>query len=501
MMTSPPSPPESSKQRALRIVLDYHRRGDRLVRAKYFWTLVFSAVAAAYVGWLFLGGAAARQQLSPGPLAAAHSSLNDSCAKCHSDFQPLSGDANGSRLLLSAMRFNDSQSLHEAHTTKVSCRDCHPQQTDLPHHPHQLAKHVSSCAACHADHQGSGALLARPADRACTTCHQDIANHRTKSSLDPALQNVLRFASLTPDTFAHPGFRSLPPEDKNDFKFNHQLHLLPGQWPRDGKPEGAWKLGQIPAELRDKYRTNFEQSLDALVQLDCNSCHTTTETDSGAHMLPVNFEQHCRACHPLEVAKTLNGNVKSWNIRHGLKQQELRDVLLGISAGVEKQDRSESKLSPNMPLGPAVPIPGKTPGNNLAQQLGDPGQVDAWQKSLFREQCLKCHTEATAIAAKEAEPIDIGKPKIPERWFAHAQFNHRTHEGWANCRDCHAGAYASEATGKPPLDDQRVLIPNIDNCVQCHAAKGTHEKFKATARFDCAECHRYHPGAQTNVAP
>lgn len=485
-------------------MLDYHRRGDRLVRAKYFWTFIFSAIAAAYVGWLFFGGSAAREQLSPGPLAAVHSSMNSQCAKCHQDFKPLNSDGNGSRLLLTALGVNDARALHEAHTTKVSCRECHPTQTDQPHHTNQLATDITSCAACHADHQGLGAHLARPADRVCNDCHADIASHRTKSLFEPAMNNVARFASLAPEQFAHPGFRSLPAEDNNDFKFNHQLHLLPGQWPKDGKPEGAWKLGQIPEDLREKYRTSPDQPLDALVQLDCNSCHVTAtgSSESGAYMVPVNYEQHCQACHPLEVAKTLGGQVKSWNVRHGLKQQELREVLLGITTWVSDEERKESRLSPNAPLTPALPVPGKTPGANLAQQLSDPNQVDAWQKSLFREQCLKCHTETTAVAAKEAEPVDIPKPKIPERWFAHGRFNHRTHEAWANCRDCHAGAYANDAAGKPPIDDQRVLVPNIDNCVQCHAAKSTHEKFKATARFDCAECHKYHKqGGQTHVAP
>ncbi|WP_254510715.1 cytochrome c3 family protein [Anatilimnocola floriformis] len=493
-MTTHSPTPESSKQRALRIVLDYHRRGDRLVRSKYFWTFIGTLVALAYVAWLFVGGTSAQQQLSPGSLAAVHSSLNSDCAKCHQNFKPLSADASGSRMLLAAF--------HETHPAKVSCRDCHPQQTDLPHHPNQLSTDEMSCAACHVDHQGSGAQLARPADRTCTVCHEDMASHRTRSQFEPALQSVAQFARLAPEQFAHPGFRSLPAEDKNDFKFNHQLHLLPGQWPKDGKPEGAWKLGQIPAELREQFKTSPDQSLDSLVQLDCSSCHVTATTDSGAYMLPVNFERHCQACHSLTVAKTLGGNTQTWNIRHGLKQLELRDVLLGISASVEKQDSSATKLSPNSPLGPPLPVPGRTPGFNLAQQLGDPGQVDAWQKSLFREQCLKCHTDASALSAKEAEPIDFLKPRIPERWFTHGAFNHRTHEAWANCRDCHAGAYATDATGKPPIDDQRVLVPNIDNCVQCHASKSTHEKFKATARFDCAECHRYHPtGAQPHVAP
>lgn len=487
-----PATKESSKQRSLRIVLDYHRRGDALVRSKLFWSVVGSFVAVAYLGWLVFGGASAREQLSPGKLAAVHSSLNSSCAECHEDFTPLSADAAGSNWLLSAFNFN-SQSAHAAHVDKVSCAKCHRSQAENPHHSNQLAGDIASCAACHADHQGATATLARPADQACTACHQDITAHRSKSVYKTPIENVARFAKTSASEFAHPPFRSLPKTDNNHFKFNHQLHMLPGQWPKDGKPEGAWKLSQIPVELRDRYRTSPTQALDSLVQLDCKSCHVAEQSaagsDSGAYMLPVTFEQHCRACHPLEISKTVDGKLNSWNIRHGLKQSELREILLGISASSSAVTPTEEKtprLTPNLPL------PGKTPGNNLAQNLGDPGLVDSWQKSLFREQCLKCHADESATPAVLAEPSDFIKPMLPTRWLKHARFNHRAHESWANCRDCHAGAFATAAVSKPPLDDGQVLIPNIDNCVQCHAPQSTHATFRAAARFDCAECHRYH---------
>lgn len=481
---------ESSKQRALRIVLDYHRRGDRLVRSKYFWTFVAALIAAGYVGWLVFGGAAAREQLSPGQLAAVHSTLNSQCSECHQDFTPLGEQAEGSRLLLAG--FNNTESMHQAHD-KVSCAKCHPGQAEHPHHSNQLATDNTSCAACHIDHQGASSKLVRTSDQACTRCHQDIAAHRSNSLFAQPIQNVASFAKSLAGEFQHPPFRSLPKTDVNHFRFNHQLHLLPGQWPKDGKPEGAWKLGQITEGLRERYRTSPNQPLEALVQLDCKSCHETEQPDSGAtagaYMLPIDFERHCRACHPLQVAKTDAGQVRSWNIRHGLKQKELREVLLGISAepfGPKGAAEPATRLPPN------VPIPGKTPGDNLAQNLGDPGQVDAWQRSLFRDQCQKCHADESPSPAALTEPADFVSPQLTQRWFAHARFNHRTHAAWANCRDCHAAAYATEHAHKPPLDDQRVLVPNIDNCVQCHAPRSSHVTFRAAARFDCAECHRYH---------
>ncbi len=486
--TTNPAKKESSKQRALRIVLDYHRRGDALVRSKYFWTGVCSIITAAYLGWLLFGGVAAREHLSPGKLAAVHSALNSSCGECHEDFTPLGSDTAGSKLLLTAFSA-DSRSAHDAHAHKVTCAKCHKSQAENPHHSNQLPAEGATCAECHSDHRGANALLARPDDRACTHCHQDITSHRRRSQYDAPIQNVAQFAKTIASEFAHPAFRSLPKTDNNHFKFNHQLHMLPGQWPKDGKPAGAWKLGQLPAELRDRYRTSSEQALDSLVQLDCKSCHVADR--AGAYMLPVTFEQHCRACHPLDVSQTVAGKLNSWNIRHGLKQSELREFLLGISANAAHQpaDVAKPRLTPN------VPLPGKTPGNNLAQNLGDPGQVDAWQKSLFREQCLKCHADESAVPAVLAEPTDFVTPKLPARWLQHARFNHRAHESWANCRDCHGRAFATDAPAKPPLDDGQVLIPNIDSCVQCHAAKSSHPTFRATARFDCAECHRYHqPG-------
>lgn len=488
--TNNPATKESSKQRALRIVLDYHRRSDALVRSKFGWSIVASFVACAYLCWLVFGGVAAHEQLSPGKLAAVHSSLNSHCAECHEDFTPLGGNSAGSQGLLSLLIFN-SRSAHADHANKASCAKCHTSQAENAHHTNQLAGDVASCAACHADHRGANAMLARPADQTCTTCHQDIAAHRSRSQFESPIQNVAQFAKTSASEFSHPPFRSLPQTDNNHFKFNHQLHMLPGQWPRDGKPEGAWKLGQIPAELREQYRTGPEQSLDSLVQLDCMSCHVTEQ--AGQYMLPVVFEQHCRACHPLEVAKTVNGQRETWNIRHGLLQSEMREILLGISADTASRSSAEITVSPR--LTPNLPLPGKTPGNNLAQKLGDPGQVDTWQKSLFREHCLKCHADESPAPAMLAEPTDILKPQLPARWLKHARFNHRTHEAWANCRDCHAGAFATAAPSKPPLDDGQVLIPNIDNCVQCHAPQSSQAKFRATARHDCAECHRYHqPG-------
>src|SRR5206468_9195586 len=84
---------ETAKQRSLRVSLDHYRRPSVLVRGKWWLAAAAGAVAVGYVAWLLLPTAAGTQQLSPGPLAAAHASWSADCTACHKDFQPLRSDA------------------------------------------------------------------------------------------------------------------------------------------------------------------------------------------------------------------------------------------------------------------------------------------------------------------------------------------------------------------------------------------------------------------------
>lgn len=480
MMAATPLPAkDSSKQRALRIRLDYHRSRS-LIRGKFVWTVFAVCAASAYIALLVIGGKPAAGQLSPAPVADVHAAFESKCSECHVEYVPLHPAGDGLRYLATLLSAGGAE--HE-NVRNSACTKCHTREA-RPHHANQHPQDVPSCADCHAEHRERTADLARISDQACTRCHRDIAAHRTGSDFAPAIADVKSFAPLGAGEYAHPQFRSLPKTDDNDFKFNHALHLLPGQWPRDGKPGGAWTLERIAENQRGNYRTAPGSQL---VQLECASCHEAeagnTGRRAGAHFLPVNYERRCSACHPLQVLDQVQ---KIVSIRHGLKQGELRDLLEGLaeSQKVPPSDAQAPRLSPNSP------IPGKTPGDNLAQNLTDPTLPVAWHRRLFQEACLKCHHEPSFAVA---EPTEIMPPRIPRRWFAHAHFDHGAHQAWADCRDCHAGAFAAEGAGKPPLDDALVLVPGIDNCVRCHAPTSQHPTFRSAARFDCAECHRYHP--------
>src|SRR6187200_1125470 len=84
---------ESTKQRALRIDLDHHKRPEPLVRAKWLLAILAAVATVLYAVWLYLPGAEAKSHLSPGHVAAVHASLNSRCAECHQDFQAIRGDA------------------------------------------------------------------------------------------------------------------------------------------------------------------------------------------------------------------------------------------------------------------------------------------------------------------------------------------------------------------------------------------------------------------------
>lgn len=500
-----PPAKESSKQRSLRIDLLYLRRldtpGKRLAQwlaSKYVWSFLALVAAGAYVGWIGIGGETATAQLSPGPLARAHAALNSKCADCHTAYVSASANGGGvnwlSRQVLGV-------SAH-AHVMDANCSRCH-QQEAKPHHSKQLEQEVANCAGCHSDHRGDSANLARPDDRVCTVCHDNIGAHRTGSDLSPPLDSVAFFGRAGEAKPSHPPFRSVPATDVNNFKFNHQLHLLPGQWPRGGDEQDAWTLEKIAAELRPGYKT--VSATDRRVQLDCASCHLPQQGEpaaqSGAYMLPIRYVQHCQACHPLDlnVGEPADAGKESNPILllpHGLKKREIDEFLVGIAA-----QRKSSSPQPRFPE--TIRIPGKTPVDEAQREIRQPSfdntQVNNWRIKIKDVMCAKCHvTESPPPAGSSeerfAQAVGFAPPQLPERWLKHGLFDHRSHLSWASCQECHPQAKAAESLGKPLHDDHQVMIPQIDLCAKCHAPVSTHDKFKASARFDCAECHRYHPG-------
>ena len=456
---------ESGRQRALRIPLAYHRSMSWTTRTK----LVLSALAAAgglgYVLWVLLGGGLSSPQVSHGPLAGVHAIWESDCLRCHVPLTPLRPDAGGVRA--AASLFGRNSSAIVAHSAvDAKCNVCH---LGAVHHSNQIEQEVESCSGCHTDHAGRSADIVRQHDSHCTRCHANIAAHRKpggagiETPIEAPIADVARFQPFEPGEKAfHPAFRSLDAQqDPGNIRFSHRLHMAAGQlYPGQASPAGK-----------------------TLAQLTCASCHEAEGSQgNGAYMRPINYEQHCRACHPLQIP----GHGEN-TVPHGLAAKQLESTVAGVIAAGDK-------ASPEG-LSPARPIPGKTPRSNLADTLDPPQklQVDQRLKEIRDNVCAKCH------AWQEKQPTEVMPSAIPAVWLVHAKFDHSRHRGAITCQQCHPQAFDKlPARGEPGKlgDNELVMIPNIGNCARCHAPRDE-AAGSGGARFDCAECHRYHGGDNT----
>jgi hypothetical protein len=94
----------------------------------------------------------------------------------------------------------------------------------------------------------------------------------------------------------------------------------------------------------------------------------------------------------------------------------------------------------------------------------------------------------------------IRRPRLPDRWYVHSEFDHDSHR-MMGCVDCHSGGdvggggggagkgvpniFASRSTGD-------VLMPRLDVCLKCHSERPDAGGRLASAGADCLTCHVYH---------
>jgi hypothetical protein len=220
-------------------------------------------------------------------------------------------------------------------------------------------------------------------------------------------------------------------------------------------------------------------------------------------MLPINYEIHCSACHPLTFDAAAKGpDGQPVRVPHGVQVDQVREFIWGAYAdayrGKDPEQRAvdAAKSRPN----PSRPLPGQMSGKERAARAAIDGQSDKAADFLFKSDvqraesylmtgktsCGECHELQGDGSARSVLPVQINNV-----WLTHAKFNHVAHRAF-DCRGCHADAYALQPDGQTPNKDAStkntdVLIGGIENCRQCHAQA-------AGVRSDCNECHRYHNG-------
>jgi hypothetical protein len=437
-----PSPLRSPKNLSDWFELDYFRR-RRLFRGLWR-SLGWGAVLAVClgIGWTFLSGRQTAYQA--GNLSTAHAMFNQDCAQCHTEAFPA----------VNRLWSNDDaiRSVPDS-----ACQKCH----DGPRH-HECARQ-QSCAACHHEHRGHAAL-ARVTDNHCSSCHADL-----KCDNGAPVHYETRITGF--GAGQHPEFRlwrENKPVDPGTIRFNHKIHL-----------DGVLQFGKAPAKQ---------------VRLECNSCH---EPDTaGRTMQPVNYDRHCKECHPLSVqlAGDWQGPLRDRACAfaaspapHPAAGETAEAVRAAVRERLTRFILSPSNkafLTATEPAQPERPLPGWKRGEPVSARefAWVNHQLEQVEHVLFDGGggCRHCHREKT-VPEKRPGGLPIYEPPgmlgLEKPWYEHSVFDHDSHK-MLTCTECHAARDSTVASD--------VLLPRLETCQRCHNDSGR------GARSDCVECHVYH---------
>jgi hypothetical protein len=457
----------TTKGLAKRIELTYYERPHPFRR---WWRVLCIALAAVSALWLVAMAAMGDQRIyTSGPVVTAHRMFETDCERCHVD-RPKPPESPGARITLAAV---PPQGWFFRRVSDGACLACHDGSI---HHDTETIE--LRCPECHREHKVPN-TLAEMSDRHCAVCHADL---QTKSGKTEFERHVVSLAK-------HPEFAVFRKnlKDGTKIKLNHDTHL------KGSLPSGGGKR-----------RT-----------LGCVDCHV--EDTAGSYMLAINYDKHCKDCHPLEATADLIAPHQRPEIIRGFLLARLAGPRAGgAPAGqappaqppAEEEPRGRRRAGSSGPSDPGFRLAGfhgpelpiqlvqrqrggdeQPPAEEGRRRPGDaapgaapgapaPGagfaQVAKIEKDLFegRTGCPYCHT----VEKGEGLPT-IVPPKIPLVWFRHATFNHRAHRP-LTCEACHDKARTS-------TDTTDVLLPKLGSCQECHRQGGG-------ARADCGECHIYH---------
>ncbi|MDZ7687096.1 MAG: hypothetical protein U5O39_20830 [Gammaproteobacteria bacterium] len=315
----------------------------------------------------------------------------------------------------------------------------------------------------------------------CVDCHRNPEQRATVLGEQQLPNSVTGFSST-----AHPGFRpamlrqadtgggwhvervapsSEAVVETSNLKFPHDLHLDP-----------------------DKV-----ESLRSGQPLDCVSCHALR--DDGEHFEPLTMESACQDCHSL----SFDDDFPRKQLPHG-------DVEAAVVALEEHYIRKHAD--------PALRGDGdargrRRPGRAESMQRCEGtalecGRQQALQEAISqfsRSGCVTCHEVSEDPSQPILERWRVREVKLAEDWYPFSRFNHTVHltrsrsqqESEAACVSCHA-AQTSEKS-------EDVLIPGLENCLQCHAEDNTRQ---TNVTLTCRGCHEFHlpfRGAMKRIGP
>ena len=216
---------------------------------------------------------------------------------------------------------------------------------------------------------------------------------------------------------------------------------------------------------------------------------------AGEHFLPVNYEAHCQACHPLTF-ETPGGWVKA---PHRVPPDELDRFLRRMFADLFLAGELKKLPEPDRGPGRVDPRPAE-PEPTALQERVERAMADSMRLAQQRlyvgaQTCEKCHHYAERRADNPQYPTRISPVSTPTVWMTRARFDHTAHRA-VDCQHCHSRAFSAgkadpKSAGGPLAPEYRHPpdLPGVAVCRECHGpAGGT----RGGVRHGCTDCHTYH---------
>ncbi len=516
--------PDLRTHRAIaeRFQIDFPQRGNRLHRWRRLVTLLAALPPLVLVAVFWMRGD--RTIYWSGPVSSSHQIHKNECGACHTRVaQPLVRLVTGSA---------------SAHSVEnASCQVCHTGRSSFDHHDLMVRDNVQYCVVCHREH--SGGSLSQVTHRLCATCHADLVTTDGSRTFAPhidSFENHPEFAvrrTIGPDADDDgltPGEKHNVYDlarlvdgqwqDKAALRFNHAVHLtrdgvlMPFEGPAgdasaaDATATNATATNADSSDSESGDLSSGESAGARYSRLTCASCHQPQS--DGAYMEPIQYEQHCATCHPLQYSEMLSSGGRP--LRHGV---ELDTVLVDAHARLQRFASEEYRRRAADPDALAAELPRLPDKQHETAPAG--GDRQEWQQRFVEQYeprlqrtivhgCSHCHFFDEENKEGDGRALRVIPPQLPSRWMLHSRFRHDKHLGYA-CVVCHDPAYLDKTNellrteaAATRADEERLLVsestrdilmPSIAVCQKCHTDTAGANRW-GQAASDCVECHRYH---------